>query len=82
MIVLRTKGEVSGVAFSQIFFLVGLAFGILTAFGSHCPRYEPAVINATMISRANSMLSFISGVAVFVALVVQSMPGSWFSISF
>ena len=50
MIVLRTEGEVRGVAVSQISFLVRPAFGILTAFGSHCPRYEPAVINATIIS--------------------------------
>ena len=68
MSVLRTEGEVWSVAVSQIFFSIGLTFGILTAFGSHCPRSEPAVMNATIISIANSMFSFISGFAVFAAL--------------
>lgn len=66
--VLTERGEVWSVACSQIFFSIGLTFGILTAFGSHCPRDEPAVLNATVVSLANSMFSFIAGFAVFAAL--------------
>jgi len=66
--VLKTRGEVWSVACSQIFFSIGLTFGILTAFGSHCPRSEPAALNATVISLANSLFSFIAGFAVFAAL--------------
>lgn len=68
MSVLSTRGEVWSVACSQIFFSIGLTFGILTAFGSHCPRSEPAALNATVISLANSLFSFIAGFAVFAAL--------------
>ena len=68
MSVLTTQGEVWSVACSQIFFSLGLTFGILTAFGSHCPRTEPAVMNVTVISLANSLFSFIAGFAVFAAL--------------
>jgi len=66
--VLRTEGEVWSIACSQIFFSISLTFGILTAFGSHCPRDEPAVLNATVIAVANSLFSFIAGFAVFAAL--------------
>lgn len=66
--VLTQQGEVWSVACSQIFFSIGLTFGILTAFGSHCPRSEPAVANACVVSIANSMFSFIAGFAVFAAL--------------
>mmetsp|Transcript_7825 Transcript_7825/g.19169 ORF Transcript_7825/g.19169 Transcript_7825/m.19169 type:complete len:658 (+) Transcript_7825:119-2092(+) len=68
MSVLTEQGEVWSVACSQIFFSIGLTFGILTAFGSHCPRSEPAVANACVVSLANSMFSFIAGFAVFAAL--------------
>jgi solute carrier family 6 GABA transporter-like protein 1 len=68
MSVLSTQGEVWSIACSQIFFSIGLTFGILTAFGSHCPRDEPAVANATVVSLSNSMFSFIAGFAVFAAL--------------
>lgn len=66
--VLSERGEVWSVACSQIFFSIGLTFGILTAFGSHCPRSEPAVANATVVSLANSVFSIIAGFAVFAAL--------------
>merc|ERR1712232_1226159 len=68
MSVLSEEGEVWSIACSQIFFSIGLTFGILTAFGSHCPRDEPAVLNATVVSLSNSMFSFIAGFAVFAAL--------------
>mmetsp|Transcript_20654 Transcript_20654/g.48744 ORF Transcript_20654/g.48744 Transcript_20654/m.48744 type:complete len:547 (+) Transcript_20654:40-1680(+) len=68
MSILSTRGEVWSIACSQIFFSISLTFGILTAFGSHCPRSEPAALNATVISLANSLFSIISGFAVFAAL--------------
>jgi len=68
MSILTTEGEVWSVACSQIFFSIGLTFGVLTAYGSHCQRSEPAVINAIVVSLANSMFSFIAGFAVFAAL--------------
>ncbi|KAL3909998.1 MAG: hypothetical protein SGARI_002333 [Bacillariaceae sp.] len=68
MSVLTEQGEVWSVAASQIFFSIGLTFGILTAFGSHCKRDEPAVLNSCVIAGSNSMFSFISGFAVFAAL--------------
>jgi len=68
MSVLTTKPEVWSTATSQIFFSIGLTFGILTAFGSHCPKSEPAALNAVVVSLANSMFSIIAGFAVFGAL--------------
>jgi len=68
MRVLSDEPEVWSVACSQIFFSIGVTFGILTAFGSHCPRDEPAVLNATVVALSNSMFSFIAGFAVFAAL--------------
>jgi solute carrier family 6 GABA transporter-like protein 1 len=68
MEILRTQGEVWSVACSQIFFSIGLTFGILTAYGSHCPRNEPAVLNSCVIAFSNSLFSIISGFAVFAAL--------------
>ena len=68
MSVLSEQGEVWSVACSQIFFSIGLTFGILTAYGSHCPRNEPAVTNSFVVSLANSMFSIIAGFAVFAAL--------------
>jgi len=40
----------------------------MTAYGSHCPRGEPATLNSAVIAFSNSMFSFISGFAVFAAL--------------
>ncbi|KAG7355267.1 sodium:neurotransmitter symporter family protein [Nitzschia inconspicua] len=68
MSVLTEQGEVWSVAASQIFFSIGLTFGILTAYGSHCKRDEPVVLNSCVIAFSNSMFSFISGFAVFAAL--------------
>jgi solute carrier family 6 GABA transporter-like protein 1 len=68
MSILKSQGEVWSVACSQIFFSIGLTFGILTAYGSHCPRDEPAVLNSCVIAFSNSLFSVISGFAVFAAL--------------
>jgi len=66
--VLRTKGEVWSVACSQVFFSISLTFGILTSYGSHCKRNEPAVLNSCVIVASNSMFSIVTGFAVFCAL--------------
>jgi hypothetical protein len=68
MSVLTERGDVWSVACSQIFFSIGITFGILTAFGSHCERNEPAVWNSCVIAISNSIFSFIAGFAVFAAL--------------
>uniref|UniRef100_A0A7S4AC14 Transporter n=3 Tax=Pseudo-nitzschia australis TaxID=44445 RepID=A0A7S4AC14_9STRA len=66
--VLKTDTEVWSVACSQVFFSIGLTFGLLTSFGSHCRRDEPVLFNACVIVTLNSMYSVISGFAIFCAL--------------
>jgi SNF family Na+-dependent transporter len=66
--VLTNRGDVWSAATTQIFFSLGITFGIMTAFGSHCKRHEPAFINCMVIATANTMFSIISGFAVFAAL--------------
>lgn len=68
MSVLRTKPDVWSTAVSQIFFSLSVTFGIMTAYGSHMPRHEPAFINSCTISITNCMFSFLAGFAVFAAL--------------
>lgn len=68
MSVLSEQGEVWSTAVSQIFFSIGVTFGIMTAFGSYCPQGSPVFVNSCVISFANSFFSFISGFAVFAAL--------------
>lgn len=41
---------------------------MLTAFGSHCKRDEPVLLNSCVIVTLNSTYSLISGFAVFCAL--------------
>lgn len=53
---------------SQIFFSIGVTFGILTALASYLPRNEPAACNSTVIACSNSLFSFIAGFAVFASL--------------
>merc|ERR1712048_1251470 len=66
--VLRTEGEVWSVACSQVFFSISLTFGILTSYGSHCKRDEPALLNSVVIVCSNSLFSILTGFAVFAAL--------------
>ena len=40
----------------------------MTAYGSYCPKGEPAVLNSTVVAISNSLFSFISGFAVFASL--------------
>ena len=66
--ILREDGEVWSTAVSQIFFSLSVTFGIMTAYGSYCPKGEPAVLNSTVVALSNSLFSFISGFAVFASL--------------
>ena len=50
---------------AQIFFSIGITFGIMTAYGSHCHRDEPAFMNSCVIAASNSLYSFIAGFVVF-----------------
>ena len=66
--VLIDEPQVWPKAVAQIFFSVGITFGIMTAYGSHCKRYEPAFLNSTVIAVSNSLFSFVAGFAVFATL--------------
>jgi uncharacterized membrane protein YqjE len=66
--VLVDRPEVWPKAVSQIFFSIGINFGMMTAYGSHCHRDEPAFLNSSVIAASNSLFSFIAGFAVFAAL--------------
>lgn len=68
MSVLTDQPAVWSEAVSQIFFSIGITFGTMAAYGSHCPRGEPAVVNSCVIGVSNSMFSFVAGFAVFSAL--------------
>jgi solute carrier family 6 GABA transporter-like protein 1 len=68
MAVLTEKPDVWSTAVSQIFFSIGVTFGIMTAFGSHCEPNAPAFSNAVIIACSNSFYSFIAGFAVFSGL--------------
>jgi len=91
MSVLTEQGDVWSTAVSQIFFSIGVTFGIMTAFGSYCPRGDPVVINSFVIALSNSFFSIISGFAVFAALghlsftsgiPVTDLPFAGFSLVF
>jgi len=68
MAVLTERPDVWSTAVSQIFFSLGTTFGVMTAFGSHCPPRSPATENAYIIGFSNSAFSLIAGFAVFGSL--------------
>lgn len=68
MSVLTERPDCWSTAVSQIFFSIGVTFGIMTAYGSYNERNEPAVLHSCIIAGANSLFSFISGFAVFASL--------------
>ncbi|KAL7534461.1 hypothetical protein ACHAWF_004840 [Thalassiosira exigua] len=63
--VLTEKPAVWSRAVSQIFFSLGVTFGVMTAYGSHCKKNEPAFMNSCTVAITNS---FIAGFAVFATL--------------
>lgn len=52
-------------AFSQIFFTLSLAFGIMVTYASYLPRKVDVVKDAIVISVGNGLFSIIAGFAVF-----------------
>ena len=66
--ILREQPDVWSRAVSQIFFSLSVTMGTMTAYGSHCPRGEPAFLNSVVIGCSNCMFSVISGFAVFAAI--------------
>ncbi len=52
-------------AFSQIFFTLSLAFGIMIAYASYLPRKVDIIKDAVIISVGNCAFSFFAGFAVF-----------------
>ena len=65
---IMTAKEAWSVACSQVFFSIGLTFGIMTSYGSHCKRDEPAFLNSCVIVIMNSAYSIIIGFGIFCAL--------------
>ena len=59
-------------AFSQIFFTLSLAFGIMITYASYLPRKADIVKDALIISVGNGLFSFIAGFAVFGTLGYMS----------
>mmetsp|Transcript_14648 Transcript_14648/g.29751 ORF Transcript_14648/g.29751 Transcript_14648/m.29751 type:complete len:649 (-) Transcript_14648:136-2082(-) len=68
MKVLTERPDVWSTAVSQIFFSIGVTFGIMTAFGSYNNRDRPVALDSFVIACSNSLFSFISGFAVFASL--------------
>jgi SNF family Na+-dependent transporter len=66
--VLTERPEVWSKAVSQIFFSLSVTFGIMTAYGSHCHRTEPAFVNSCVVAILNCLFSFVAGFAVFATL--------------
>ena len=66
--VFTEKPDVWSAATSQVFFSLGITFGIMTAYGSHCKRNEPVFVNSCVIALADALFSFIAGFAVFATL--------------
>lgn len=65
---LTERPDIWSKAVSQIFFSLSVTFGIMTAYGSHCLRTEPAFINSCVVAVSNSLFSFVAGFAVFATL--------------
>lgn len=67
-------------AFSQIFFTLSLAFGIMIVYASYLPRKANLAKDAVIISIGNSLFSLIAGFAVFGTLgymaTVKGVPVS------
>lgn len=91
MSVLTERPDCWSTAVSQIFFSIGVTFGIMTAFGSYNEAKEPAVRHSMVIALSNSGFSFIAGFAVFAALghlsyesgiPVAELPFAGFSLVF
>ena len=52
-------------AFSQIFFTLTLAFGVMVTYASYLPRKADVVQDAVVVGLGNGLFSFLAGFAVF-----------------
>ncbi|OGZ42580.1 MAG: hypothetical protein A3C80_03740 [Candidatus Ryanbacteria bacterium RIFCSPHIGHO2_02_FULL_45_43] len=52
-------------AFSQVFFSLSLAFGIMIAYGSFNPKQTEITMSAVWVAVGNFLVSFMSGLVVF-----------------
>ena len=66
--VILSAKEAWSVACSQVFFSIGLTFGIMTSYGSHCKRDEPVLLNSCVVVILNSTYSIVIGFGIFCAL--------------
>jgi SNF family Na+-dependent transporter len=58
-------GKMWADAVSQIFFSIGVCMGSLTSYGSYNPIKKPIIADTFIISISNSIVSFVSGFAVW-----------------
>lgn len=63
-----SQGSVWSDAVAQIFFSIGVTFGVMTAYSSYNSRYQNTVSDALIISLVNSGVSIVAGFAVFSVL--------------
>jgi len=63
--VLTDRPDCWSLAVTQVFFSLSVTFGVMSAYGSHLPRSEPAFFNSCVVAIVNCMFSFIAGFAVF-----------------
>lgn len=59
------KGDMWSRAVTQIFFSIGVTFGIMTAYASYNDRHARTVQDAVIVACSNSAFSFIAGFAVY-----------------
>jgi NSS family neurotransmitter:Na+ symporter len=67
------KPEVWLAAYSQVFFSMTLAFGVMPAYASYLPKKSDINVNALWVTALDAAISFISGFAVFTVLGFLAM---------
>jgi NSS family neurotransmitter:Na+ symporter len=60
--------EVWLAAYSQVFFSITLAFGVMPAYASYLPKKSDISLNALWVTALDAAISFIAGFAVFTVL--------------
>ena len=59
------QGNMWADAIGQIFFSIGVCIGVMTSYGSYNAKKKPIIADAVIVSVTNSMISFVSGFAVW-----------------
>lgn len=60
-------------AYSQVFFSITLAFGVMPAYASYLPKKSDISLNALWVTALDAAISFIAGFAVFTVLGFLAM---------